>query len=441
MCYRLLTINYLLLLFVVRSFAQTTLTYHQHIRPIIVKNCIECHKKGGIAPFSLEEYTDLAKRANFIADVTKDKYMPPFKADLSFQRYANERGLTDAEIDLIQKWAAQGAVAGSPPPTTNGEQLRMNSGQQSKTKNSNLSSGIKTPASKKPDLVLKMQTPFKVPDSGEEEFRYFHIPTHLTKDQWIETIEFVPGNRKVLHHSRVMIDTSGKMAAIEGIRADDNRLAEFQKIPMADQFLYGWVPGNDRVKFPTGVAKKIKAGSNLIMNLHYSASSRIEEDQSVVNLYFAKKPVKREIKSLILTEENISNKPFVIKANQKPTFYMSVGPIQESISAISILPHAHWLCQSFKAYCITPDGDLVPLIKIDHWDFNWQMTYQFQKLLHIPKGSVILAEATYDNTTENPLNPFKPARDVTYGWNSTAEMMELVIYYVPYQKGDEQVKQ
>lgn len=185
----------------------------------------------------------------------------------------------------------------------------------------------------------------------------------------------------------------------------------------------------------------MSANSNLIMYLHYSPSATTQTDQSEIHLYFAKKPVERKVKSLILHEQHITNPPFLIRANEKSTFYISTKPLEEDISAISILPHMHFLGKTFKAFAITPEGDLVPFIKIDNWDFNWQMTYQFETLLRVPKGSVILAEASYDNTEENPLNPFKPARDVTFGWNTTSEMMEMVIYYVSYQPGDEKIKQ
>jgi hypothetical protein len=402
----------------------------------------------------LDNYEDVAKRAKFIAKVTAIRYMPPFPADRSFQHYANERGLTDAEIETIQSWAV----------TVNGQKSLVN-GQKSlvspwsvssQTTTTHQTSDIKhqkpdsspwsvssqtTTTHQKPDYTFQMQKPFTVPNTAEEEFRYFYVPTNLKKDIYVSEIEFLPSNRKVLHHSRVMVDTSGRMAKIEGIKADDPALATFQQIPMSDQFLYGWVPGNDRIKFPKGIAKKVKAGSNLVMNLHYSPSAKIQTDQSKVNFYVSKQPVEREVKSLILTEENISNQPFLIRADTKPTFYMTLGPIQQDISAISVMPHLHWLGKSFKAFAITPDGDFVPLVKIDNWDFNWQMTYQFQTLLHIPKGSTIMAEATFDNTADNLLNPFKPARDITYGWNSTAEMLEMVLYFVPYRAGDELIKQ
>lgn len=405
-------------------FGQDKITFNKHIQPIIDKNCAACHRPGGIGPFSLITYKDVAKRSKFVAKVTSIKYMPPFPADKNFQHYTNERGLSDAEILLIQQWVEQGSVEGKAAKSKG--QAAEGSGQY---------------PDRKPDLTLKMQNAFTVPNTGVEEFRYFHVPTGLKEDVMVEAIEFVPGNRKVVHHSRVMVDTSGRMTGLEGMHGADPKIAEFQRIPMADEFLYGWVPGNDRIQFPEKVAKKIRTNSNLILYLHYSPSATTQTDQSVINLYFSKKPVEREVKSLILHEQQITNPPFLIKANEKPTFYMSLGPLKEDISAISILPHMHYLGKTFKAFAITPDGDLVPFIKIDNWDFNWQMTYQFDTLLRVPKGSVILAEASYDNTEENPLNPFKPARDTTFGWNTTAEMMEMVIYYVPYREGDEKIKQ
>jgi hypothetical protein len=90
----------------------------------------------------------------------------------------------------------------------------------------------------------------------------------------------------------------------------------------------------------------------------------------------------------------------------------------------------HTLGKTFRAFAITPTGDLVPFVKIDDWDFNWQSTYVFEELLTVPAGSVIYAEATYDNTINNPENPNYPPKDVTYGWNTTDEMMNFIIYYV-----------
>ena len=388
-------------------------TYTAVIQPVIIRNCAEpCHHPGGLGPFSLLTYQDVAKRGKFIANVTLSRYMPPFPADRTFQHYANERGLSDTEINLIQEWVKGGMPAGKEIGTTEATSVTLTKG-----------------AVREPDLVLRMK-PYTIKGDGKEDFRYFHVPMNLKNDVWVEAIEFVPGNRKLLHHSRLMVDSTGTMAGIDGVAEDDPHLLDFQKTPLADEFLYGWVPGNDRVTFPTGSAKRIRAGSDLILNIHYSPSPSEAQDQSEVRLYFAKKPVERIVRTLTLTENNVTNQPFRLEANTKPAFYINYGPLPDTIQLLSVLPHMHWLGKSVRAFAITPAGDAINLVSIPDWDYRWQLTYFFRAPLVLPKGSTIIAEAHYDNTDQNPLNPNHPARTVGYGWSSTNEMMNLVFYYV-----------
>ncbi len=417
MNYRVVTCSLFVSLWVLSRcplLAQTP-TFTAHIQPILIRNCAApCHHPGGVGPFSLLTYTDVAKRGKFIAKVTQSRYMPPFPADRQFQHYANERGLSDAEIETIQAWVKGGMAEGDRGKTAPNDTAKTRSlrGQN-----------------RKPDLVFRMK-PYAIHGDGREDFRYFHVPMNLKQDVWIEAIEFVPGNRKLLHHSRLMVDSTGTMAGIDGVAEDDPHLRDFQKTPLADEFLYGWVPGNDRVTFPVGAAKRIRAGSDLILNVHYAPSAKADQDQSEVRLYLARTPVERVVRTLSLTENNVTNQPFRLPANTLPTFYMNYGPLPDTIRLLSVLPHMHRLGQSVKAFAITPDGDAINLISINNWDYNWQLTYFFRQLLVLPKGSTIIAEAHYDNTDKNPLNPNRPARTVGYGWSSTDEMMNLVFYYV-----------
>ncbi len=403
------------------ALAQPIPTFTASIQPIIIRNCAApCHHPGGVGPFSLLTYPDVAKRGKFVAKVTKSRYMPPFPADRTFQHYANERGLSEREIDLLQAWVQGGMPEGDAARThVNVE----GTGTQS-NKNRQL---IGEP--RKPDLVLRMK-PYAIKGNGREDFRYFRVPMNLKDDIWVESIEFMPGNRKLLHHSRLMVDSTGTMAGIDGMAEDDPHLKDFQKTALADEFLYGWVPGNDRVTFPAGAAKRIRAGSDLILNVHYSPSPNDAQDQSEVRLYLAKKPVERVVRTLTLTENNVTNQPFRLEANTKPTFYINYGPLPDTIRLLSVLPHMHWLGQSVRAFAITPAGEAINLVSIPDWDYRWQLTYFFREPLVLPKGSTIIAEAHYDNTDQNPLNPNHPIRTVGYGWSSTDEMMNLVFYYI-----------
>jgi hypothetical protein len=133
--------------------------------------------------------------------------------------------------------------------------------------------------------------------------------------------------------------------------------------------------------------------------------------------------------------------PLVIPPNVVKTFTTKTV-IPEDLSLITINPHMHLLGKSFEVFAATPDGRTIPLVKIPKWDFRWQYFYVFPKLLKIPKGSTIAAIGIYDNTASNPNNPFSPPREII-GTNGsmrvTDEMFQLIMTYVPYQAGDEEI--
>lgn len=393
-----------------------TVTYYGKIEAIISKNCMPCHSPGQSGPFSLLTFEDVVKRGDFIEHVTKTGYMPPWKADREFQQYKNERGLTPDEIEAIQIWLKNGMPKGKKSKKGYRSELQI----------------------EKPDVSLKMKSPYLIPTSSKDDYRFFHIPTNLPEDKYLTKIEFIPGNKRLVHHSRLMTDTTHMVRTIDGMSADDPGISAFEKYPPLDKFLYGWVPGNSAIEFPSGTGKKIHKNTDLILNIHYAPNSRAGQyDQSVINLYFSKEKADREVYSLAIAENNISNPPFLIPAGSKKTFYSSFGPIPIDISVVGVLPHMHYIGKTFRAFAVTPEGEAIQLIKIDNWDFKWQETYLFKKLQVIPKNSVILIEATFDNSAENPANPNSPPKEITYGWNTTSEMLDLVLYYLEYKEGDE----
>jgi hypothetical protein len=399
---------------------QEKIDFEGTIRPILDKHCINCHQNGGIAPFALDNWEDIASRAIMIGAVTTSKYMPPWRADTSFQHYKNENYLSKIEIDQINQWIQNGKPRGiiEKRKEKKSPQKKFNKKQDDK-------------------IHLGFNRAFVINGENKEEFRFFHMPSKIKDEGYIQSIEFAPGNKKQVHHSRIMIDTTQSISGIDGLSEEDPSILQYQTKPLADPFLFGWVPGNNKIIFPKGIGKKIYAQSDFIVNVHYAPSPIQTSDSSSIIIELAKDSIEREAQTLTLTENNISNQPFVLYPNKKTTFYMRSPQLQDSISLISIMPHMHLLGKTFKSYAITPDGAVLPLVNVPSWDFNWQTTYQFSKFMLLPKGTVIYAEATYDNTNENPLNPYNPARTVGYGWGSKDEMMNLVIYYVKYRKGDE----
>jgi hypothetical protein len=399
---------------------QEKIDFETNIKPILTKHCVNCHQNGGIAPFALDNWADVDARAIMIGAVTASKYMPPWRADTSFQHYKNENYLSKTDIELIQQWIQNDQLRGI-------VERRKEKGSQQ----------IKVKKKQGNEIQIGFNRAFVIKGENKEEFRFFHMPSKIKENGYIQSIEFVPGNKKQVHHSRIMIDTTQSISGIDGLSEEDSSILKYQTKPLADPFLFGWVPGNDKIIFPKGIGKKIYANSDFIVNVHYVPSPIQVVDSSSIIIQLSNEPIEREAQTLTLTENNISNQPFIIYPNKKSTFYMRSPVLQDSISLISIMPHMHLLGKTFKSYAITPDGNIIPLVHVPSWDFNWQTTYQFTKFTLLPKGSVIYAEATYDNTNENPLNPYKPARTVGYGWGSKDEMMNLILYYVKYRQGDE----
>ena len=396
----------------VSLFAQK-ITFTEHIAPIIHQNCTPCHRPGEAGPFSLITYEDISKRGKFIQKVTESRYMPPWRADHDFAQFKDVRKLTIGQISLIRLWVQDGMPQG---PKT---ELQIPDFQ------------VGTQLKEKPDLSLKLNRPFKIPTNNKEEYFLFSLPTNLKENKLVKAIEFRAGNKRLVHHSRISVDTTQIMRVTDGKSIDDSTIAEYGKIKMKDEFWSGWVPGNNPIMYQEGVAKQLIASSDLLINIHYAPNLLLNEiDSSSVNLYFAKEPIKYDLRTFILRENDITNQPFEIPADTVITFYAKSVEIPYEITMLSVQPHMHLLGKSLRSFAITPGGDLIPLIKISNWDFDWQMTYQYKEEQKIPFGSIIYAEVTYDNTAKNPRNSFSPPRKITSGWNSTQEMFNLIFQYI-----------
>jgi hypothetical protein len=418
-------------------------TFSRDIAPIVFKNCAPCHRPGEAGPFSLLTYQDVVRKARTIAAVTHSRYMPPWPADPSYRHFAGERVLNDREIDLIQRWVNAGTPEGDPAAMPAPPQF---------------------PVSRygTPDLVVKMREPVHIPGDNKDRFLVIKIPYEIPEDRYARAIEFVPGNRKLIHHMNghiVQYDEKKKnpmqgpyvvdresLKTLEESYDAIHLLNEDGSYPQLYRSVANYLPGGVS---PAGYAAGIggwvlkKKGAFLMRDIHYGPSPVDTQDESYFNVFFADKPPTRPTKDMQLGTLGISEivPPLVIPPDTVKTFTTKTV-IQEDISLLTINPHMHLLGKSFEAFAATLDGRTIPLVKIPRWDFRWQYFYTFPKLLKIPKGSTIAAIGIYDNTAANPNNPFSPPREVI-GTNGSMrvsdEMFQLIMTYVPYQAGDENI--
>jgi mono/diheme cytochrome c family protein len=387
-------------------------TWTRDVAPIVYKNCTSCHRPGEVGPFPLLTWKDAAKRADFLASITAERRMPPWKPEPGFGSFHDERRLSDAEIKTLARWAETGTKEGDPkdlaplPKFTDGWQLG------------------------EPDLVIKMPEPFTIPADGRDVFRCFVLPTNLPQDRSVAAVEFRPGNRTVVHHALYFLDTAGQARKKE--EAPGKGYTTFGGVGIVPTgTLGGWAPGAFPRRLEGDLGRALPKGADVILQIHYHPSGKEEKDQSQLGIYFTKKPAEK-----VVTGIPMVNRKLYIPAGEDNFRLTTTFTTPVDVDVIGISPHMHLLGRDMKVTATTPDGKLVPLIHIPDWDFNWQGQYQYQKAIHLPKGTRFDLEAVYDNSAKNPRNPNSPPKVVTWGEQTTDEMCLCGIQVVTKNKED-----
>jgi len=409
------------------------ITYYDHIAPIIRNKCAPCHRPGEAGPFSLLTYADVAKRVSFIKDVVQTGFMPPWKPDNHYRLFANDRSLTPLEKKTIISWIDNSAPEG------------VNKHKEPEADNFILG----TQYTRKPDITLKVKKAFVVKGDNEERFIVFKIPFEMATSKNVAAMEFVSTNKKVIHHANFAIhpvanDINIDKAADFVNLTDDSRVNYDQYLPFKKEMTYygGWIPGTSFESYPADLGWVMPKRGVVLLTIHYAPLAKDEEDISGINLFFKETPIKRIVNVVSLGSGGVGESSidpyFMIQADSVKKFNLKILTPQDQ-SLLYIWPHMHLLGKSFKSYAVTAAGDTIKLVSIPSWDFRWQEIYRFNKLIKVPKGSVLTIEGTYDNTKENPNNPNNPPKMVfsANDMKSTDEMLTMLLVFLKYEEGDE----
>ena len=386
-------------------------SYTRHVAPLLEANCVECHRRGGIAPFSLEEFETAKRWHRMIAYMTGEGLMPPWRAEPGFGEFRDARRLSDHQIALLEVWSRGGASIGDPDDTM----------PESPRSRSKWRLG-------EPDLVLAMAEPFEVPAAGDDIYRYFVIPTGFTEDKVVVALDFSPGDPKVVHHSNYLLDFGGR-ARGEDLKDDEPGFSVFGTGGFLDYNAWGiggWTPGADPFVLDKGQGMWLPRGGDLVLEVHYHLNGKATADRSEVAFYFAKEPVSEYVDGVVIGTQDLRIPPG--EENYWRHFSMNVP---SGMKLTDVTPHMHFLGREFISIATLPDGSERPLIRIADWDFRWQNTFTYREPVHLPAGSRIDAWVRYDNSAENPRNPALEPRAVTWGWETTDEMSELWIGFIP----------
>ena len=359
-------------------------TFYRDVLPILQDRCQECHRQGQMAPMAFSTYEQTRPWAKAIREAVLTRKMPPWFADPCCGKFSNDRSLNEAERETLARWADSGAPQGresDAPPVKNW------------TEGWNIS---------RPDTVIEMPRAFRVPKTGAVEYQYFIAPTGFTQDRWVQSVEVRPSERAVVHHAVVYIREPGDTWTRGPTKAD---------------ILAVYAPGSAPDVYPPGMAKLVKAGSDLVFEIHYTPSGKAVDDRVKVGMVFATdRPAKR-----VLTLQ-MDNETFVIPAGDRD-FRISVwGTLPNDALLLGFFPHMHLRGTGFEYTKILDNGLPETLLSVKPYDFYWQLYYRLAEPMPLKKGTRLNWIATYDNSAANLRNP-DPTADVRYGHQSWDEMM------------------
>jgi hypothetical protein len=363
--------------------AHAKISYEKTIVPLLEEKCVACHREGGIGPWAMSSYEMIKGFSPMIREVVRTKRMPPWHVDPHYGMWSNDRGLSVEEARTLVHWIEAGAPRG-----TGADPLKA---QRKEWPQWSLG---------EPDLII--ETPaFTTPATGVIPYQNFTVKNPLNEDRWIRAIDYLPGQRAVLHHV---------IATVGGER-------------LGSTALHNYVPGADPLQMPDGNGILLKANSTFHFQMHYTTNGQELTDVTKLGLYFMKEPPKYHFRSMILANPRLK-----IPANTKFHPEQATNTFKEDSVIYSLHPHAHFRGKSAQFFAQYPDGRQELLINIPNYDFNWQGTYDLAQPKTVPAGTKIVYIQTFDNSAQNKANP-DPNREVTWGEQTWEEMVFGVVRY------------
>ncbi|MEM8671256.1 MAG: hypothetical protein AAGG48_27285 [Planctomycetota bacterium] len=426
-----------------------SLTYSRDVAKVIHEKCSACHRPNSSGPFSLLTFEDVRTHSGTIKAVLEDDYMPPWKPKDHGVVFANNRALTSAEKTQLIQWIDAGCPEGdpaetpSPPAYPDGWTLG------------------------KPDMVVRMNGQYEVPADGPDIYRSFVFQLDLPEDKWVKAVELRPQAKSSVHHAIFFVDTNlvartidgadGKvgiegmsfLTSFGGSSSKDNEPNQRQLgRSLLDRFrgkrsngesdvsrtseqlnrgLGGYVPGATPNLLPGDLAMSLPKGSDIVMQTHFHPSGKREIEQAELALYFADRPPSRPIVPVMIPAMFGFGAKLKVPAGKNDHRMSDSITLPVDTQAIGVSGHAHYICRKMKLTATRPNGQSTILLDIDDWDLDWQDQYLFEQPIDLPAGTVLETELIYDNSSENPENPFDPPREIRWGRGSTDEMGSVTL--------------
>jgi hypothetical protein len=375
-------------------------TFSKDVAPIFQKSCQSCHHAGTAAPMSLLTYQDVRPWAKSIRVRVSQRDMPPWHLDktVGIRKYKNDISLSDREIDTIVRWADAGAPQGDPKdmpaPLTFRPEDEWFIG--------------------KPDLLVTFNKEMVMYANGPDWWIDKYADLNLTEDRWVKAMQIKPGNPKIVHH--------GNAHAME----PDG----------TDVYLEEYAVGKYGDIFQENTGRLLKAGSRIRFDMHYFAIGEEARDRTTLGIVFYPKGFVPKYKVQDFSMRNLPNDELEIPPNtvvRHDAYFRLPKPARIDI----FQPHMHMRGKGMTLETINLDNTTTVLSSVDHFDFNWHISYVYDddEAPLLPAGTVLHAIAIHDNTAANRRNP-DPTMWAGYGERSVDDMNQLRLQIVYLDEAD-----
>lgn len=377
--------------------------YATEIAPIIVENCAECHREGGIGPFAMNSHLMLQGWSPMIREVLLTKRMPPMQIDSDIGHFDNATYFDDEELQTLVRWIDAGAPKGSfaKDPLSGLEYADVKSWQLGE-----------------PDFIVK--TPRQeIPATGVMDYINIDVELPFTnEDKWVKAVQFIPGDETVLHHLLTYVTASN----------EDFNGGEGDQRSSARRFLEGYAPGKvEAMVFPEDTGVYIPAGHKLSMQMHFTTNGRATSDETTLGMYFYdEKPTHENLTRSV--SGNFVIPPHAVNHEVEATYLFDEAVVLNGLRA-----HMHFRGKDMKFSAEYPDGTMEDLLSVPNYSYAWQPTYQLSEHKLLPAGTRVHVTGAFDNSEFNPANP-DPDQEIRFGLQSWEEMF---IGYWTYYAADE----
>jgi hypothetical protein len=389
------------------SAAPPTITWNQDVAPVMAQRCVGCHKAGEIGPMAFTSYKETRPWAQAIRQAVLQGTMPPWHADAgTTPRFKNARVLSGDERDILVRWAESGAAEGAVVERKTVLDDRANGWRLGK-----------------PDFVVRVPG-YKVPASGTLQYTFLVTPTGFTEDTWIAAAEWKIDQRRVVHHMNAFVRPPGSSYVATApagqlyVASRSERAARRTDEREIDrrELLLGYEPGYRPAPWGEGQAKLIPKGSDIVLEIHYTANGKEAVDSSELGLYIAQQPPKQRVLTISPADSR-----FVIPPGDASFQSFAAATFKWPVRLVSLQPHMHLRGKAYEFSVVYPDGRRDLLLRVPRYDFNWQTTYFLKEPMELPRGARLECTAWFDNSANNKANP-NPNEEVRWGDQSWEEM-------------------